>query len=138
MATFADEAEVRLRFQLNDTALTPSVLIVRSLADAHEEVVRGIDAACIGESVPEGVVAGEALLAGARVLRALASKDALEQRQITVGGQRIEAGKRFASLMALSELAERAAWQTLESFAAPAAMRPPVAVTDTLAVLGEV
>jgi len=137
MANFSTEADVRLRFQLNDTAAVSSALVNASIDDAHTELLRFLDPV-FDVPVPEdAVVMGETLLAGAYVFRSLASKEAYDEKQVSIGGQRIEAGKRFSALMAIGSLAEETAWYILEPYVEA---RPCVSladVTDTVAVLGE-
>jgi hypothetical protein len=82
-------------------------------------------------------VQGETLLAGAAVLRGLASKDAAEYVQITLGGQRIDTGQRFATLITLAERTEEQAWETLSPYLAVPAGRNVADVTDSTPVLGE-
>jgi len=137
MANFATEADVRLKFQLNDTTLAPPALLAGSIGDAHGELLRRLAPEFDTTPPEDAVVLGETLLAGAHVLRSLASKDAFEQKDIVVGGQRIEAGKRFSSLMTMASLATDEAWRILAPYLVDQPARPPVGVTDTVAVLGE-
>jgi hypothetical protein len=76
------------------------------------------------------------MLTGARLLESLASKDAVEQKQLTIGGQRIEAGARFNALMAMSGLAERNAWHLLEPYLADRPSMDVLKTTDSVEVLG--
>ena len=69
------------------------------------------------------LVTGETLLAGAYLYRALAAKDAFQQKQMTIGGQRIEAGERFRALMAVAALTEKQAWFLLEPYLTEQAAR---------------
>ena len=80
---------------------------------------------------------GETLLAGAHVLRSLASSDAAGQKHLVVGGQRIEEGTRFQSLRAMAEHAARRAWQVLEPYVLAWPAGCVADVTDTTPVLGE-
>ena len=95
MANFATETEVRDKFQLTDTILAPTALITTSIDDAHEEVLRFLDPAYDVPSPEAALVSGEVLLAGAHALRSLASKDAAEQKHVSVGGSRVDSGNRF-------------------------------------------
>lgn len=137
MAGFTTEEAVRRKFQIEDVSLASQALILGSIEDAHEEILRRLDPAADIETPDAGLILGETLLAGARLLGSLASRDAVLQRDITVGGQRIEAGKRFASLIALSEKAEEQAWETLEPYLSARPSAPSGGVTDTVPVLGE-
>jgi hypothetical protein len=137
MASFATEDDVRLKFQLSDTTLVPSALVTASIDDAHAELLRVLDPAYITEPPEDALVMGEVMLAGAHLLRSLASKDAFDQRQLVIGNQRIEAGKRFSALMTMASLAEQNGWYLLEAYLVDRPSRPPLDATDTVAVLGE-
>lgn len=137
MASFASEPDVRLRFQLSDTTLVTSDLVTGSIEDAHVEVLRFLDPVFDVSPAADGVVLGETLLAGAFLFRSLASKDAFEQKDLSLGGHRIQAGKRFGSLSAAASIAEEEAWRVLEPFLSARPPRSPLDVSDTSAVLGE-
>lgn len=136
MASFAVEAAVRRKFQLEDAAVVSAELVQASIDDAHLLLIARLDPEVDTVSPPDAVVLGETLLAGACLLASLASKDAAEQRELTIGGQRIGPGKRFASLMAMSSKAERRAWEALAPYLAAAPGETPARVTDSQAVLG--
>ena len=137
MTMFTTEAAVRLKFQINDTVWAPAALINDSIANAHAEILRRLDPATPVEPPPEALALGETWLAGAHLLRSLASKDAAQQKDVVVGGQRIETGQRFAALVALSERAEREAWAALETYLRPVPVEQVAAVTESIPVLGE-
>jgi hypothetical protein len=137
MAAFTTESAVRLKFQLNDTATAPAVMVNGSIDDAHVLVTRFLDPAVDTETPADGLVLGETLLAGAQVLRALASKDAAHHQTLRVGGQVVDSDGRFSSLLALSAQIEKDAWQTLAPYLAPLPYLPPLRVTDTVPVIGE-
>ena len=136
MTMFTTEAAVRLKFQVNDTAWAPAALVNDSIANAHAEILRRLDPATPVEPPAEALMLGETWLAGAHLLRSLASKDAVQQKDVVVGGQRIETGKRFAALIALSERAEREAWAALEPFLLAVPAERLAAVTESTPVLG--
>ncbi|HQM47801.1 MAG TPA: hypothetical protein PLJ71_03890 [Candidatus Hydrogenedentes bacterium] len=136
MASFASETMVRLRFQLNDAASVPAELIQAGIDDAHAELLPLLDPAYGEEPYPEALVLGETLLAGAHVYCALAAKDAHDQKSVVVGGQRIEAGERFASLTAVAKTTRAAAWRLLAPFLRDHPPHAPAALTDTAPVLG--
>ena len=136
-ANFATETEVREQFQLTDTTVTPTALIPASIHDAHEEILRLLDPVDDVPSPEAAIVSGAVLLAGAHVLRSLASKDAAEQKHVSVGGSRVEAGKRFDVLMTMAASAEERAWQTLEPFLLDRASRQVADVTETTSILGK-
>ena len=137
MANFTTEAAVRLKFQVNDTAWAPSSLVTASIDDAHDAILRGLDPGVDTESPEDGLVLGETLLAGAHLLRSLASKDAVQQKEVTVAGQHIATGKRFASLMALGARVEEEAWRTLEPYLRGRDGITLAVLTDSTPVLGE-
>lgn len=137
MATFAAEDDVRDRFQAHDTETIPSGLVTTMLEDAHEEVLRRLDPAYGEAPAPSGLVAGEALLAGARLLHALASRDAIEQQHISIGGQRFDAGNRFAALLAMADQAEARAWEMLEPYLLARPAQQALDASDSTPVLGE-
>jgi len=137
MANFTTESEVRLKFQLSDTTLVPSSLITQSIDDAHAELLRYLDPAHDTESPEDGLVLGETLLAGAHLYRSIGSQEAFGQKRGTIGGQRIEEGARFASLMAVATLTWDQAWSLLEPYLTALPARTVAGVTTTTAVLGE-
>jgi hypothetical protein len=137
MANFATEEDVRLRFQLNDETQVPPALVEACIAAAHEEIMLRLDP-LFGVEPPQSALAvGETLLAVAHVFRALAGKDAADQRQLTIGGQHLDAGRRFDALIETAALTEEKAWYVLEPFMK---RRPAVALADatgTVPVFGE-
>lgn len=137
MANFATESGVRLRFQVTDAVLVPTDVVNASIDDAHAEVMRVLDPEVETDPAPAGLVTGETLLAGAYLYRTLASKDAFQQRNVTIGGQRIEDGERFRALTAIAALAEKQAWFVLEPYVAELPGRTVVDATPSMPVLGE-
>lgn len=137
MPNFATESDVRLRFQLNDAALVSEDLIGASIDDAHGEIERFLDADVDVDPPEQGLVTGETLLAGAYLYRALAAKDAFQQRHVTIGGQRIEEGERFRALMAVAALTEKQAWFLLEPYLTSQPVRLVIDCTETTPVLGD-
>lgn len=136
MAVFATEAGVRLAAQIEDTGIASTALVEACIAEAHEAVLGNLDDSVDQENPPTALVHGETLLAVSMLLRALASRDAVEQVELQIGGQRIDAGQKFASLMSIARRFEKEADRTLEPFGvAPRAM-PPCDVTATTPVLG--
>ncbi|HRK36589.1 MAG TPA: hypothetical protein PLJ47_18470, partial [Candidatus Hydrogenedentes bacterium] len=87
MPPFTRESNVRLRFQLNDALLVPADLIAACIGDAHAELERLLDPGVDVDPPEVSLISGETLLACAYLFRALASKDAFAQRNITIGGQ---------------------------------------------------
>jgi len=137
MANFASESDVRLALQVNDMVAVPSDLVEASITAAHDELLRRIDPAWAEGTPPAALVRGEALLAGACVLRSLAAKEAVEQRQVTVGNQRIEAGPRRAALTEMAAEFEKLAWEALAPYVVDRMGREPAAASDSVNVLGE-
>ena len=136
MASFTTEAMVRLRFQLNDAAAVPTDLVEAAIDDAHTEILDRLDPVYGEEPYPEALILGETLLAGANVYAALAAKDAHDQKHVVVGGQRIEAGSRFASLAATANGTRVRAWRILAPFLRDQPPHAPALLTDTVPVLG--
>jgi len=137
MPNFTTEAAVRLKFHWHDTTLTPATLVQAAIDDAHVEVLRYLDPANASGPVADGLALGETVLAGAHVARALAALDAATQKRITLGGQRVEGGARFTSLMSLAEVAEAQAWHLLAPFLRDRPARAEAQTTATAPVLGE-
>ena len=137
MAIFTTEADVRLTVQIDDTAIASTELIEASIAEAHERVLADLDPAVDQDNPPEALARGETLLAASILLRALASRDAVEQVELQIGGQRIDAGKKFASLMTIARRFEKEAARTLGAYAVWPAAQPPGDVTATVPVLGQ-
>lgn len=116
MEPFTSEEDVRARFDWTDVARVSSALIERAITDAHTVVMQLLDSNTPLEPVPEGLKLGETMLAGACVLGALAARDAVEQRQAAIGGQRIEEGNRFEHLRKAAIDAEASAWECVAPY----------------------
>lgn len=137
MATFTTESLVREKFQWTDSNLVPSSLITASMDDAHAELLRFLDPEFDTPTPEDRLVMGETLLAGAHVLRSLASKDVFDQRRITIGGQGVEEGLRFKGLLELAATVEKQAWDLLEPYLLDEPQQDVAKTTDTVPVLGE-
>lgn len=137
MPPFATESSVRLRFQLSDTVAVPADLVVACIDDAHAELERFLEKTLDFDPPESALVTGETLLAGAYIFRALAAKDAFQQRHVTIGGQRIEGGARFRALMAVAALTEKQAWYLLEPYLAADPVRIVLDTTPSTPVLGD-
>ncbi len=136
MPPFTNESAVRLKFQVDDTAWAPAALIENSIAEAHGALVPLLAPPVDQETPPETLVHGETLLAGAVLLRALAAKASAGRHPVTVGGQRIDRDRQFASLMALAAQTEKHAWNMLAPYLTPVPGRPPARATGSTPVLG--
>lgn len=137
MPVYVTEADVRLAVQIDDTAIASTALVEASIAEAHERVLADLASTVDQENPPDLVVRGEISLAASILLRALASRDAVEQVELQIGGQRIDAGKKFASLMTIARRFEKEAARTLGAYAVWPVALPPGDVTATVPVLGQ-
>lgn len=137
MAVFANEATVRLAAQIDDTAIASTELIEACIAEAHERVLADLDASVNQAAPPDALLQGEALLAASLLMRALASRDAVGQVELQIGGQRIGAGQKFASLMTMARRFEKAGLRLLGTFSELPGAMPPGDASATTAVLGE-
>ncbi len=135
MPTFATEDDVRLKFQLSENAAS-SELVADGLLQAHLCVLVRLDPAANTELEAERLRDGEALLAGALVLRALASGWATERRNVSLAGQRLDTGARGPALCEAAASAEYRGWERL----APVLLRLPAPLpsltTDPMPLLG--
>ncbi len=136
MAEFATEAGVRLQAQVEDVSVAGAALVAACIAEAHERVLVDLRDGVDVESPEAALVQGETLLASAVLLRALASRDAVDQVELQIGGQRIDAGQKFASLMSMARRFEKEAGVLLGRYGVLAVAAPPGEVSATTAVLG--
>ena len=136
MANFTNENAVREKFQLDNTTRVPAALVEQSITDAHTEILRYLAEDVDTASPEDGLVLGETLLAGAHVYLSLASKDAFEQTQTVIGGQRVEAGHRFAALLEVAGAVELQAWRVLEPYLTAQPSLIPCDATDTASIIG--
>ncbi|HOE66950.1 MAG TPA: hypothetical protein PLO62_10535 [Candidatus Hydrogenedentes bacterium] len=134
---FATEDGVRARLRLTDTALAPQGLVLMAIADAHTVIGRWLDPRHGSGTPADGLALGETLLAGAYLLRSLAAKEAFDQKDVVVGGQRVASGNRFASLRALAAGFECQAWEALGPYLRDRGTRAGLDATPTRRVLGE-
>jgi len=136
MSFFTTEAAVRLKFQVSDASWASPTLVEESIAHAHMEILPALNVSTPLEPPPAEVALGETLLAGAHLLRSLASGEGSRQKEVVIGGQRIDMGKRFAALIALSERAEAEAWHALTPYLAAEPSQAMARATDSTPVLG--
>jgi len=137
VATFAVESDVREKFQLTDTNTVSSALVVRGLDDAHTEILRVLDPDVNVMSPEDGLIMGETLLAGAHVLRSLASGDAFSRKNLSLGTAKVAGGDRFGDMTKAAAAAESQAWVVLEPYISEMPEHPVGTVTDTVPVLEE-
>ena len=119
MANFTDEARVRLKTQLTDTAKVPQELVARSIDDAHAEVLTRLDPAYDVEPPDENLVRGETLLAGAYLLRSLSSGAAFDIKELRILDETVGESGKYKALTGLSDGFERDAWEVLSDFLLP-------------------
>ena len=140
MEPFVQVARVRETFLLEDAVKTPDAWIARAIRDAHTELERALSpmalSALDGGTIPEDLVAGEALLAGARLYQAMAAVEAYGQRRVKGGSVAVAEGDRFASLLRIASMAEERAWTLLRPYMREAAVRPSLAASDSAPILG--
>lgn len=137
MAIFTNETAVREKFQLADTTLVPTALVTRNIDDAHTVVLRHLDPAFDVPTPDAALVLGETLLAGAYLMRSLASASAFARKDVSIGGQRVESSRRFEALTERADEAEQEAWQALEPFLFARHADTAVAATDTQPIVKE-
>ncbi len=139
MANFTDETRVRVTTQLTDTAKVSSELVTRSIDDAHSEILKWLDAAYDVTPPDENLVRGETLLAGAYLLRSLASGAAFDIRGLRILDETVSETGKHKALTTLADRFENEAWAILGEFLVP---QPGGAyfqsgVTESGEILGE-
>jgi hypothetical protein len=135
MSTFAVEDDVRLKLQLSETAASAE-LIADCLLQAHLCVLMRLDPAADTEPETDRLRDGEALLAGALALRALAAGQAADRRSVTLAGQRLDTGARGPALCAAAASAECRGWERLAPLLATPPAPLPALTTDPMPILG--
>jgi len=119
MANFTDETRVRLKTQLTDTAKVSQELVNRSIDDAHAEILNRLDPAYDVTPPDENLVRGETLLAGAYLLRSLASGAAFDIKGLRILDETLTETGKHKALIALGDRFEKEAWQILGDFLLP-------------------
>jgi hypothetical protein len=137
MAEFTDETNVRLKTQLNDTARVPAALVAANVTDAHSAVLRKLDPVYDVDPADDDLVRGETLLAGAYLLRSVASGAAFSARDLRLGDRYIEEGGRHAAMLRMADRFETEAWEVLGPFLLPATDWFQADATPTTEILGE-
>lgn len=137
MPNFATVDDVRLMMQNDDAAIVPNAIIQRSIDDAHECILPLLLPSTDTEQPDPPLVRGEALLAAAYTLGALARGAAGGGYAVQLGGNRLEAGARFERLRRSALDTEAEAWRTLAPFLIPPPPEPPATATASQPVLGK-
>lgn len=137
MAAFITENDVREKFQLTDTTLIVSSLVARNINDAHLVVLRFLDPQFDTPTPDAALVLGETLLAGAYLLRSLASSQAFQRKKLTVGGQQLDVARRYEAMVEHADAAETQAWHVLEPFLQAKPADRVAGVTDSQPVIEE-
>ncbi len=135
MPTFATENDVRLKLQLSE-AVAPTELITDSLLQAHLCVLARLAPDIDTAQEADRLCDGEALLAGALVLRALAAGQAAERRSVSLAGQRLDTGARGPALSEAAASAELHGWERLAPLLATPPAPLPALSTDPVPLAG--
>jgi len=116
MANFTDETRVRLKTQLMDTAKVSQELVIRNIDDAHAAIVTRLDPAYDVTPPDDNLVRGETLLAGAYLLRSVASGAAFDIKGLRILDKTVSETDKYKALMTLAETFENQAWEVLSDF----------------------
>ena len=119
MANFTDETRVRLKTQLMDTAKVSQELVIRNIDDAHAAIVTRLDPAYDVTPPDDNLVRGETLLAGAYLLRSVASGAAFDIKGLRILDKTVSETDKYKALMTLAETFENQAWEVLSDFLLP-------------------
>ena len=136
MAGIIDIDDLRLAFQATDETVIPDELVQSAIDVAHGRLERWVSVEHWDGTPEQGLVRAETLLAGAELMRALASSHAIKERAVRLAGQQVKEGDRFRHLMQAAESAERCAWMCAEPYMLRATGPVPGDVTPTREVLG--
>ena len=136
MGILATESEVRLRTQTEDVNETSTALIDVAIEDANVVASSQLRPEAYAEPVDDAVVLGETLLACGLVLRSLASRAAVRQNRVRVGGQSAERGRSFGELMRAAAAFEAEAWEVLAPYTAVVPGESARAASESAPVLG--
>jgi len=137
MANFTNETNVRLKTQLTDTARVPTTLVESSIDDAHEAILRRLDPQYDVDPPDAGLVRGETMLAGAYLLRSVASGASFSARDLRLGDRYLEEGGRPAAMARMADTFEEEAWEALAPFLVESSDGFQAGATDSQDVLGE-
>ncbi len=137
MANFTNETNVRTKTQLTDTTRVPSSLVESSIDDAHETILRRLDPVYDVQPPDDGLVRGETLLAGAYLLRSVASGASFSARDLRLGDRYLEEGGRYKAMARMADTYEEEAWEVLAPFLAEISGGFHANATDSEEILGE-
>lgn len=137
MSEFTNETNVRIKTQLEDTTRVPATLVEASVTDAHNAILRKLDPVYDTEPAADDIVRGETLLAGAYLLKSVASGAAFSARDLRLGDRYIEEGERHDAMLKMADRFEEEAWNVLEPFTVPATDGFHADATSTAEILGE-
>ena len=116
MANFTDETRVRLKTQLTDTAKVSQDLVTRNIDDAHAEILKRLDPVYDVTPADVNLVRGETLVAGAYLLRSLASGAAFDIKGLRILDETVSETGKHKALVTLADRFEREAWELLADF----------------------
>ena len=137
MANFTNETNVRLKTQLTDTGRVPTTLVESNIDDAHNAILRRLDAQYDVEPPDTGLVRGETLLAGAYLLRSVASGASFSARDLRLGDRYIEESSRHTAMLRMADAVEKEAWEVLAPFLVEIPGGFQADVTPSKDILGE-
>ncbi len=137
MALFASEADIRGRLLLPSAEELPAEIVTGALEDAHAALLVRLDPVHDSASPPPGLIAAEALLAGAGVMRWLAAGAISNGRSVRLGGQTIADTQSDARWLGLANETEARAWDLASAYLLPIGGPDALAASDTQPVLGD-
>lgn len=132
MPSYTDAERVRTHFQYRQTGDDADALVSEAIAAA--EAVLSPQLSDAFDPPPDDLQFAATLLAGAMLLRSLASAEAHEGALLTLGGQRLDGTRRFGQLMARAADAEASAWQLAAPYLAAPPARKIVAALPTVPI----
>lgn len=115
---FTDEARVREHTGLQNTTRVPAALVQQRIDDAHETLLKDLDAAYLNSTDP-ALILGETELASANLLRSLAARISVNENHVSTAGLSQGTSQRTENLRALADEEEDRAWQRLRPFLQP-------------------
>lgn len=134
MPDYTDADRVRTHFQFHQTGDDADGLVSEAIAAAEAVLSPQLSAALPPPPGPDDLQFAATLLAGAILLRSLATAEAHEGALLTLGGQRLDSTRRFGQLMARAADAEASAWRLAAPNLAPSPVRKIVAALPTMPI----